>query len=171
MPVCLNEWKPGFCGKPEVKCASCEHRSYAALDEKVIEAHLLGALVARVYPLRQDGKCHFLAIDFDKDGWQEDVSTLREVCTAFAVPAAIERSRSGHGAHTWFFLAEPVAASPARKFGSALLTCAMNERHQIKLKSYHRFFPHQDTKPNANGGRRFASPPYGLNFFQWRKRQ
>ena len=32
-PVCLNEWKPGFCGKPEVKCASCAHRLYATLDE------------------------------------------------------------------------------------------------------------------------------------------
>jgi hypothetical protein len=76
-PVCLNEWKPGFCGKPEVKCASCRHRSYAALDEKVVEAHLRGNLVAGVYPLRQDEKCHFLAIDFDKDGWQEDVATSR----------------------------------------------------------------------------------------------
>jgi hypothetical protein len=76
-PVCLNEWKPGFCGKPEVKCASCAHSLYAALDEKVIEAHLRGNLVAGIYPLRQDEKCHFLAIDFDKDGWQEDVSARR----------------------------------------------------------------------------------------------
>jgi hypothetical protein len=117
-PVCLNEWKPGVCGKPEVKCASCAHRLYATLDEKVIEAHLRGKLVAGVYPLRQDEKCHFLAIDFDKDGWQEDVATLKDVCTAFDVPAAIERSRSGHGAHAWFFFANPVPTSLARKFGS-----------------------------------------------------
>jgi hypothetical protein len=161
-PVCLHEWKPGFCGKPEVKCASCGHRLYATLDEKVIEAHLRGNLVAGVYPLRRDEKCHFLAMDFDKDGWQQDVSTLKEVCTAFAVPVAIERSRSGHGAHAWFFFADPVAASLARKFGSALLTCAMSQRHQIKFKSYDRFFPNQDTMPKAKGGMRFAFPPYGL---------
>jgi len=137
-PVCLHEWKPGLCGKPEVKCASCQHRAYVPLDEKVIEAHLRGNLVAGVYPLRQDEKSHFLAIDFDKDGWQQDVSALREVCTAFAVPVAIERSRSGHGAHPWFFFSDPLAAGLARKFGSALLTCAMNERHQIKFKSYDR---------------------------------
>ena len=160
-PVCLNEWKPGFCGKPEVKCAFCEHRSYAALDEKVIEAHLRGNLVAGVYPLRQDEKCHFLAIDFDKDGWQQDVSTLKDVCTAFAVPVAIERSRSGNGAHAWFFFADPVAASLARKFGAALLTCAMSQRHQIKFKSYDRFFPNQDTMPKGKGGMRCAFPPYG----------
>jgi hypothetical protein len=76
-PVCLNEWKPGLCGKSEVKCASCEHRASAALDEKVIDAHLRGNLVAGIYPLRQDEKCHFLAIDSDKDGWQQDVSARR----------------------------------------------------------------------------------------------
>ena len=157
-PVCLNEWKPGFCGKPKVKCASCAHRSYATLDEKVIEAHLRGKLVAGVYPLRQDEKCHFLAIDFDKDGWQEDVSTLKDVCTAFDAPAAIERSRSGHGAHAWFFFADPVAASLARKFGSALLTYAMSQRHQIKFKSYDRFFPNQDTMPRGGFGNLIALP-------------
>jgi hypothetical protein len=83
-PVCLNEWKPGFCGKPEVKCAFCKHKSYVPLEARVIEAHLRGNLVAGIYPLRQDEKCHFLAMDFDKDGWQQDVSTLRDVCTAFA---------------------------------------------------------------------------------------
>ena len=157
-PVCLNEWKTGFCGKPEVKCTFCQHRSYAALDETVIEAHLRGNLVAGIYPLRQDEKCHFLAIDFDKDGWQQDVSTLKDVCTAFAVPVAIERSRSGHGAHAWFFFADPVAASLARKFGSALLTCAMSERHQIKFKSYDRFFPNQDTMPRGGFGNLIALP-------------
>jgi hypothetical protein len=135
-PVCLNEWKPGFCGKPEVKCAFCKHKSYAPLDARVIEAHLRGNLVAGIYPLRQDEKCHFLAMDFDKDGWQQDVSALRGVCKAFAVPVAIEQSPSGHGAHAWFFFNDPVAASLARKFGSALLTCAMSQRYQIKFKSY-----------------------------------
>jgi len=69
-PVCLNERKPGRCKKFNVKCAACEHRSYSSLDEKAIEAHLRGDFVASVYPLLQDETCHFLAIDFDKDGWQ-----------------------------------------------------------------------------------------------------
>jgi hypothetical protein len=37
-----------------------------------------------LYPLRQDEKCHFLAIDFDKDGWQDDVSALKDVCMCLA---------------------------------------------------------------------------------------
>ena len=75
--------------KPGVKCAICEHRLYAPLNEKVIEDHLRGNLVAGIYPLRQDEKCLFLAMDFDKDGWRQDVATLREVCIAFAAPLAI----------------------------------------------------------------------------------
>jgi superfamily II DNA or RNA helicase len=157
-PVCLNEWNPGLCGKPEAKCGFCKQRAYATLDEKVIEAHLRGNIIVGIYPLRQDEKCHFLAIDFDRDGWQQDVATLREVCTAFAVPVVIERSRSGHGAHAWFFFSEPVAASLARKFGSALLTRAMSQRHQIKFKSYDRFFPNQDTMPRGGFGNLIALP-------------
>jgi hypothetical protein len=53
------------------------------LDEKVIEAHLRGDIVAGIYPMCQDDTCHFLAIDFDDDGWQKDISTLREVCITF----------------------------------------------------------------------------------------
>ncbi len=157
-PVCLNEWKRGICRKSEIRCASCRQRTFAALDEKVVEAHLRGHLVAGIYPLRQDEKCHFLAMDFDKDGWQQDVSTLRDICTAFDVPVAIERSRSGHGAHAWYFFTDPIAASLARRFGSALLTHAMDRRHQIKFKSYDRFFPNQDTMPKGGFGNLIALP-------------
>ena len=117
-----------------------------------------GNFVAGVYPLRLDETCHFLAIDFDKDGWQQDVSTLRDVCTAFAVPIGIERSRSSHGAHAWFFFASPITANLARKFGSALLTYAMSERHEIKFKSYDRLFPNQDTMPKGGFGNLIALP-------------
>jgi hypothetical protein len=130
----------------------------AALDEKVVEVHLMGNLVAGIYPLRQDEKCCFLAIDFDKDGWQQEVSTLRDVCAVVSVPVVIERSRSGHGAHAWYFFTEPIAASLARKFGSAFLTYAMSRRHQIKFKSYDRFFPNQDTMPKGGFGNLIALP-------------
>ena len=157
-PVCLNEWKRGLCAKPVIKCALCKNRSYAPLDEKAIEAHLMGQLVAGIYPLRLDEKCHFLAMDFDKDDWRQDVATLRDVCTAFSIPLVIERSRSGNGAHAWFFFTEPTAASLARKFGFALLTNAMSQRHEIKFKSYDRFFPNQDTMPKGGFGNLIALP-------------
>ena len=91
-------------------------------------------------------------------GWQRDCATLREVCVAFGIPVALERSRSGNGAHAWFFFADPIPASLARKFGSALLTCAMSRRHELTFKSYDRFFPNQDTLPKGGFGNLIALP-------------
>jgi hypothetical protein len=50
-PVCLNEWMVGICGKPKISCSKCAHKSYAALNEAVIESHLRGNIVAGVYPM------------------------------------------------------------------------------------------------------------------------
>lgn len=157
-PVCRNEWKAGVCRKPTVKCFDCGHQSYDALDEKVIEAHLRGSIVAGLYPLRRDDFCHLLAIDFDEQGWQRDCAALRNVCDTFGIPVALERSRSGNGAHAWFFFLDPLPAGLARKFGSALLTCAMSRRHELTFKSYDRFFPNQDTLPKGGFGNLIALP-------------
>jgi len=157
-PACQNEWKSGLCRKPSVKCFDCRHQAYDALDEKVIEAHLKGNIVIGLYPLRRDDLCHLLAIDFDEHGWQQDCTALREVCVAFDVPVVLERSRSGNGAHAWFFFVDPLLAGFARKFGSALLTCAMSRRHELAFKSYDRFFPNQDTLPKGGFGNLIALP-------------
>jgi hypothetical protein len=39
------------------------------------------------------------------------------MCQQFGLNPAVERSRSGEGAHVWFFFAAPVSASAARKMG------------------------------------------------------
>ena len=66
-PVCLNEWKPGLCRKPQGRCTSCPDKLYAGLNDQVIDDHLRGnnSFVAGIYPLCLDETCHFLAIDFD----------------------------------------------------------------------------------------------------------
>ena len=159
-PACSNEWKSGICQKPKVSCAVCKHKEYIPLDEKIIEAHLRGQnnLVVGVYPLLLNETCHFLAIDFDDEGWQKDVSTLRGVCSLFDIPIAVERSRSGNGAHVWFFFEQLILASQARRFGSAMLTYAMSKQHDIPLKSYDRLFPNQDTMPKGGFGNLIALP-------------
>jgi hypothetical protein len=96
------------------KCSECEEKSFDGLNQKVIEAHLRGNTV---YPLLQDETCYFLAIDFDDEGWQKDVSALRDTCLAFDIPVAVERSRSGNGAHAWFFFQNRIPAPLVRKFG------------------------------------------------------
>lgn len=159
-PACFNEWKSGICQKPKVSCTECKHKEYIPLDEKIIEAHLRGQnnLVIGVYPLLLNETCHFLAIDFDDEGWQKDVSTLRVVCTLFDIPISVERSRSGNGAHVWFFFEQPISASLARRFGSAMLTYAMSKQHDIPFKSYDRLFPNQDTIPKGGFGNLIALP-------------
>jgi superfamily II DNA or RNA helicase len=157
-PSCLNEWRSGVCAKPKGACAGCAHKAYAALDEKVIQDHLLGKVVAGIYPLRLDETCWFLAIDFDDGEWQKDVTALKEVCTEFAIPVAVERSRSGNGGHAWFFFETPTPASLARKFATSMLTYAMSKRHEITFKSYDRFFPNQDSMPKGGLGNLIALP-------------
>ena len=157
-PVCLNEWKPGVCEKPRKKCSECKSQSYAALNKKAIESHLRGLMVIGIYPLCCDETCHFLSIDFDDEGWQKDIGVVREVCAEFAIPFAVERSMSGNGAHVWFFFDTNVPAVTARRFGSAILTHAMEKRHEIRFKSYDRLFPNQDAMPKGGLGNLIAAP-------------
>ena len=56
-----------------------------------------------------DETCWFLAADFDKKSWMRDVAAFRDTARAKGVPVAIERSRSGNGAHAWIFFNEPIA--------------------------------------------------------------
>jgi superfamily II DNA or RNA helicase len=157
-PVCLNEWAPGICNKPKIKCARCGKQSYGPLDESVIEKHLRGGGIIGVYPMNLDETCHFLAIDFDKEGWKKDIAVIRDTCSKLEIPVAIERSQSGNGCHAWFFFEQKICAVPARKFGTSLLTHSMGRRHEISFKSYDRLFPNQDTMPKGGFGNLIALP-------------
>ncbi len=106
LPVCINEWVKGLCEKPKVKCFNCKNRTFAELTESVIEDHLIGKEVIGVFPMLLDETCKFLAIDFDGGDWQKDVTTIRQVCIEKSIPLYVERSRSGKGAHIWFFFEE-----------------------------------------------------------------
>lgn len=157
-PVCLNQWEVGLCGKPKIPCTKCTNKLYAALDEHAIEDHLRGRIVAGIYPMLPDETCYFLAMDFDEADWQIDISMVREVCTEFHIPVAVERSQSGNGGHVWFFFENRISATLARKFGTALVTFSMNRRHEIRFKSYDRLFPNQDTMPKGGFGNLIALP-------------
>ena len=111
-----------------------------------------------VYPLLQNESCYFLAVDFDKQSWQDDAAAFTNTCDKLGVPAAMERSRSGNGAHIWIFFTEPVSASKARALGSYILTRTMEFRPQLGLESYDRFFPNQDTMPRGGFGNLIALP-------------
>ena len=157
-PVCLNEWSVGICAKPKSSCSRCAHKSYATLDEDVIENHLRGNIIAGIYPMFPDETCCFLAIDFDEADWKKDITILKKVCEEYAIPFAVERSRSGNGGHVWYFFENRIPAALARKLGTALLTNSMDRRHEIRFKSYDRLFPNQDTLPKGGFGNLIALP-------------
>lgn len=160
-PFCAHEWRAGVCGKPKVKCADCGERSFVPLDDAVIDAHLRGTKTIGVYPLREDETCWFLAADFDKAQWRDDVRAFWAAAADLGLLVAVERSRSGNGAHAWLFFEEPVSARSARQLGSAILTRAMESRYQLGLDSYDRFFPSQDTLPKGGFGNLIALPLQG----------
>ena len=157
-PACKNEWIPGVCPKPKVKCADCEHRVFVPLTDEIIRQHLEGQMTIGIYPMLKDERCYFLTVDFDKKSWLDDVAALVETCKRKDIACAVERSRSGNGAHVWFFFESALPACLARRFGCALLTKTMERRHQIGLDSYDRFFPSQDTMPQGNFGNLIALP-------------
>lgn len=163
-PACANEWVRGICEKPRIKCAECPHRRFLPVTDEVIRWHLSGRddagqpFVAGVYPMLLDETCFFLAVDFDKSGWQQDSTAFMETCRQLDLSAALERSRSGRGGHVWLFFEEAVPAALARKLGSHILTETMERRPDIGLDSYDRFFPNQDTLPHGGFGNLIALP-------------
>jgi superfamily II DNA or RNA helicase len=157
-PACQNEWVRDVCDKPRTKCSKCLHRKFVPVTEEILRRHLVGQITIGVYPLLKDETCHFLALDFDKKEWMADVSAFVSTCQKKNWPCAIERSRSGKGAHVWFFFEQPISARLARRFRCALLTETMEQRHRVGLDSYDRLFPNQDTMPQGGFGNLIALP-------------
>ena len=167
-PACANEWQRGICEKPKVKCLACPNQAFQAVDDVSIERHLRGTdtngapFVMGVYPMLADNTCSFLAADFDEGEWRRDVFAFRETCQRHKIPVAIERSRSGNGAHAWIFFEEPIPAASARRLGAFLITDTMERVPDIGFGSYDRLFPSQDTMPAGGFGNLIALPLQGL---------
>lgn len=157
-PACSNEWVPGICEKPRIKCADCPHRAFVPVSDEVIYRHLAGKHTVGIYPLLPDDTCHFLAIDFDEADWRDDVSAFRRSCEDLGVPVSVEISRSGAGAHAWIFFAPAVRAETARRLGSAIISHACARTRQLSLASYDRLFPSQDVMPKGGFGNLIALP-------------
>lgn len=162
--ACGNEWIRGVCEKPKIKCFECRYQRFLPVNDDVVRWHLLGRddggkdFVMGIYPMLLNETCFFLTADFDKSTWQADAKWFLNTCRSLKVPAAMERSRSGCGAHVWIFFSESVPAVLARKLGAYILTETMEHSPGIGLDSYDRFFPNQDTLPQGGFGNLIALP-------------
>lgn len=132
------------------------------LTREVLVKHLSAdRLFIGFYPLLQDNSCWFLVADFDGPAAMLDALAYAKAAREEGVPAAVELSKSGRGAHVWIIFADSVPASSARALGAALLHEAMVIRGTMDLRSYDRLFPNQDVLPDGGFGNLIAAPLEG----------
>lgn len=168
-PACANEWKAGICPKAshqKVKCAECGNRIFPELSDAAIVAHFKGnddrlRDVIGQYVLDSDSNTKVLVIDFDEADWKEAANAIRLTAKSHGIDAAVERSRSGNGAHVWFFFLELISAKAARDFGSSLITEAATLNKTITFKAFDRMLPAQSTIPEGGFGNLIALPFQG----------
>lgn len=168
-PACANEWKSGICPKAShqrVKCTECSSRVFPELSDAAIIAHFRGnddrlRDVIGQYVLDKDSNTKVLVIDFDGADWKEATNAIRHVAKSHGIDVAVERSRSGDGAHVWFFFLELVSAKTARDFGSSLITEAAILNKTITFKAFDRMLPAQSTIPEGGFGNLIALPFQG----------
>lgn len=168
-PACANEWEPGICPKAahqRVKCVECSNRVFPELSDAAIIAHFKGnddrfRDVLGQYVLDRNCNTKVLVIDFDKADWKEATNAVRLVAIRRGINAAVERSRSGNGAHIWFFFLEPISAKAAREFGSCLITEAAAHNKTITFEAFDRMLPAQATIPDGGFGNLIALPFQG----------
>lgn len=157
-PACANEWRPGVCEKPRIKCGDCGNRQLLPLTSDVLYRHLAGEITVGIYPLLSDDSCFFLAVDFDEADWRDDSLAFVMSCRELSVPVALEVSRSGKGAHCWIFFERATSACDARRLGAAVISHTCERTRQLTLTSYDRMFPNQDIMPKGGFGNLIALP-------------
>jgi superfamily II DNA or RNA helicase len=153
-------WLPAVRGKWS-KGTRHQDRTYLPLTARVVTRHLSGDVHLGLYPLLDGDRCWWLAVDFDGPAAMLDALAYVKAARALEVPAGLEVSRSGLGAHVWIFFTEPLAAEVARRLGSGLLREAMALRGRMNLASYDRLFPSQDVLPEGGVGNLIAAPLQG----------
>lgn len=164
-PKCKNEWDRNLCGKTQCikgACKKCSYRENQKITNSVIQQHFIGsgrnALTIGVYPLLSNEMCRFLAIDFDKGNWKDEMLAAKKVYQEYGIESYMERSRSGKGGHLWIFFREEIEARIARQLGLKVLETAMARRGGTKFDSFDRLFPNQDQMPKGGYGNLIALP-------------
>ncbi|WP_067470514.1 DEAD/DEAH box helicase [Nocardia amamiensis] len=152
VPAIRGHWRKGM---------SAAEASYLPLTEDVVADHLRGKHHIGLYPLTDDDTCWWVAADFDKDTAMLDALAYVKAARATDIPAALEVSQSGRGAHVWIFFAHATPAASARRIATALLAEAIGLRGRMNLSSYDRLFPSQDTHTGRGVGNLIAAPLAG----------
>ena len=137
-----------------------EDKNYLPLTDEQIIKHLKGEQFVGIYPLLKDNTSWFIAADFDKDKWIENSRAFLKICEEKGIPAYIERSRSGNGAHVWIFFENPYPAIKSRKIIISLLEQSEVFSVFDRSSSFDRLFPNQDFLSGKGLGNLIALPFY-----------
>lgn len=139
-------------------------KSYLKFTDEQIQKHLEGFHHIGIYPLLQDNTTWFLAADFDKSNWQNEAVTFLNACKEKAIPAYLERSRSGNGGHVWIFFDKPYPAIRSRKIFISILEQSGAFSMFDKNSSFDRLFPNQDFLSGKGFGNLIALPLFKPTF-------
>jgi superfamily II DNA or RNA helicase len=137
------------------------HKEDLPFDDSAIESHIRGNKSCGIYPLLEDNTSYLIAVDFDKENWEESTLKLYRTCEEYGVYSYIERSRSGNGGHVWVFFEDAFPAEQSRKIMFELLRHSGIISHFDKEPSFDRMFPNQDFHTGKGLGNLIALPLNG----------
>lgn len=154
MPAVAGGWRKGMDRRtaPHLPLTAAVLSQHLRSDERTFVG---------LYPLLEDNSCWFLVADLDGSTALVDALAVVKAARANGVPAGLELSQSGRGAHVWIFFTEAVPAATARSMGTLLLHEAIGMRGTMDLRSYDRLFPNQDVLPAGGFGNLIAAPLEG----------
>ena len=135
-----------------------ENKELTPLTDHTITQHLQGKEAIGVYPILPDHTSNFIAADFDKASWQDDVRTFVAICIEYYLQPYCEISRSGNGAHVWVFFSDSYPCWKSRQIMLELIAKAF-PFHQTG--SFDRLFPNQDEITDGGFGNLIALPLQG----------
>ena len=82
-----------------------------------------------------------------------DALAYMKAARSYGIPAALEVSQSGRGAHVWIFFAHAdLGIGRPRQIATSLLSEAFRLRGSMHLSSYDRLFPSQDVHTGRGHG-------------------
>ncbi|OGH88217.1 MAG: hypothetical protein A3J93_00560 [Candidatus Magasanikbacteria bacterium RIFOXYC2_FULL_42_28] len=135
--------------------------AYAPFTDSVLENHLRGNRIIGVYPLLINNTSWFVAADFDGENWRKEVVAIVLVCKEYNLPMYVERSRSGNGAHVWWFFETPFPAFKSRLIFLRLLSLSNSIDPLDGECTFDRIFPNQDYLSGKGLGNLIALPLQG----------
>lgn len=133
-------------------------KSYLPFSDQELSKHFNGNQHIGGYPLLSDNSSWFIVADFDKHNWKQESVAFIEACDRKNIPAYLERSRSGNGAHVWVFFDVNYPAIRSRKIVTSILEELGVFSKFDKGSSFDRLFPNQDFHSGRGLGNLIALP-------------